>query len=114
MNIGIFYFSATGITDLVSNHIASVLESEGNSVVQKNIITPKSRQSEFDFLEHDAYFFGFPVFGGRIPSVAEEWMRTLDGKDKKCSMFFTYGGYIFDVVLSFTSIDTKLGRIPRK
>lgn len=35
--------------------------------------------------------FGFPVFGGRPPTVAEEWMSTLNGKGQKCSMFFTYG-----------------------
>ncbi len=91
MNIGIFYFSATGITELISNHIVSILESKGHSVKQKNIITLDSRQSEFNFSEYDACFFGFPVFEGRPPTVAEEWMITLDGKNKKCSMFFTYG-----------------------
>ncbi|MFX0007499.1 MAG: EFR1 family ferrodoxin [Promethearchaeota archaeon] len=91
MDIGIFYFSATGITELISNHIASILESEGHSVTQKNIITPDSRQSEFNFSGYDACFFGFPVYGGRPPIVAEDWMKTLEGKNKKCSMFFTYG-----------------------
>jgi len=91
MNIGIFYFSATGITGIISDHIAAILEREGNSVKNVNIITPNSRQSSVDFLEFDAYFFGFPVFVGRPPTVAEEWMRTLDGRDRKCSMFFTYG-----------------------
>jgi flavodoxin/NAD-dependent dihydropyrimidine dehydrogenase PreA subunit len=91
MNIGIFYFSATGITELISNHITSILENEGHSVTQKNIIALDSRKSSIDFSKFDACFFGFPVYGGRAPSVAEEWMRTLDGKDKKCSTFFTYG-----------------------
>ncbi|MFX0030857.1 MAG: EFR1 family ferrodoxin [Candidatus Hermodarchaeota archaeon] len=91
MNIGIFFFSATGITDLISNHIANILEREGNTIKLTNIITPESRQKEVDFSEFDATMFGFPVFGGRPPTVAEEWMSTLDGKDQKCSMFFTYG-----------------------
>jgi flavodoxin/NAD-dependent dihydropyrimidine dehydrogenase PreA subunit len=91
MNIGIFYFSATGITEIISNHISEILEREGNSVKQKNIITPDSRRSQFDFLEFDACIFGFPVFGGRPPTIAEEWMSTLAGKNLKCSMFFTYG-----------------------
>ncbi len=91
MNIGILYFSATGITELISNHISSILENEGHSVTQKNIITLDSRKSHIDFSKVDAIFFGFPVYGGRAPSVAEEWIRTLEGKDKKCSMFFTYG-----------------------
>jgi flavodoxin/ferredoxin len=91
MDIGIFYFSATGITELISNHIASILESEGHSVTQKNIITPDSRESEFNFSRYDACFFGFPVYGGRPPTVADDWMKTLEGKNKRCSMFFTYG-----------------------
>lgn len=91
MNIAIFYFSATGITETVSNHIATILEKEGHSITLKNIIIPNSRRSQVDFLEFDACIFGFPVFGGRPPSIAEEWMRTLNGRNQKCSMFFTYG-----------------------
>ena len=91
MNIAIFYFSATGITKTISNHIAAVIQGEGNSVKLKNIITPDSRQYQVDFSKYDAYIFGFPVFGGRPPSIVEEWMKTLNGRKKKCSMFFTYG-----------------------
>ena len=91
MNIGIFYFSATGITEKIANHIAVIVRKEGNKVKQKNIITPESRRNVIDFLEFDACIFGFPVFGGRPPIIAEEWMSTLEGKNLKCSMFFTYG-----------------------
>lgn len=91
MKIGFFYFSATSITELISNHIAEVLKGKGHSVIKLNIITPESRQSAINFLDFEMTFFGFPVFGGRPPIVAEEWMRTLDGKNQKCSMFFTYG-----------------------
>ena len=91
MKIAIFYFSATGITEIVSNHIATILKREGHAAILKNIITPDSRTSQFDFIEFDAYIFGFPVFGGRPPVIAEEWMKTLNGRNKKCSMFFTYG-----------------------
>ncbi|MFW9896636.1 MAG: EFR1 family ferrodoxin [Candidatus Thorarchaeota archaeon] len=91
MKIGIFYFSATGITELISNHIAEILEGSGHSVIKSNLITPKSRKSTIDFIDFNMVFFGFPVFRGRAPSVAEDWMKSLDGKDQKCSMFFTYG-----------------------
>jgi len=91
MNFAIFYFSATGVTETISNHIAAILEEEGNAVKLTNIITPESRQSQFDFSEFDACMFGFPVFGGRPPTVAEKWMKKLKGMNLKCSMFFTYG-----------------------
>jgi flavodoxin/Pyruvate/2-oxoacid:ferredoxin oxidoreductase delta subunit len=91
VKIGIIYFSATGITEAISNHIGSILEREGHSTDLKNIIAPESRETPIDFKKFDAFIFGFPVFGGRPPTVAEEWMRTLEGKKLKCSMFFTYG-----------------------
>ena len=91
MNLAIFYFSATGMTEKISNHIAAILEQEGNSVKLTNIITPESRQSQIDFSEYDACFFGFPTFGGRPPTVADDWMKSIDGQALKCSMFFTYG-----------------------
>ena len=91
MNFAIFYFSATGITETVSNHIAAILEGKGNSVKLTNIITLDSRQSQFDFSEFDACIFGFPVFGGRLPHVVDDWIKSIDGKNLKCSMFFTYG-----------------------
>ena len=94
MNFTIFYFSATGVTETISNHIATILEGEGNAVKLTNIITPESRQSQFDFSEFDACMFGFPVFGGRPPTVAEKWMKTLKGRNLKCSMFFTSRGPI--------------------
>ena len=102
MNIAIFYFSATGITETISNHIAEILKREGNSVKLKNIITPDSRQCQVDFLKYNAYIFGFPVFGGRPPSIVEEWMRTLNGRKRKCSMFFTYGARDLEVAHQIT------------
>lgn len=91
MHIGIFYFSATGITERISKHISAILEKEAHTIHLKNILTHESRQSTIDFSEYDFIFFGFPVFGGRAPKIAEDWISTLDGKNQKCSMFFTYG-----------------------
>ena len=75
MDIALFYFSATGITETISNHIAAFLEREGNSVKLIDRITPNNRQSQFDFSEFDACIFGFPVFGGRPPTVAKGCIR---------------------------------------
>jgi flavodoxin/ferredoxin len=91
MKIGIFYFSATGVTEIIAKHIATVLKQENHSVQIENILTPHSRQSKIDFSKFNFIFFGFPVYGGRPPNIAEEWMTRLNGRNKKCSMFFTYG-----------------------
>ena len=91
MEIGIFYFSATGVTKVISNHIAEVLEKEGHSVRLVNIILREMRFVEYDFKQFDACIFGFTVFARRPPSVAEDWMSILKGNNQKCAMFFTYG-----------------------
>jgi len=103
MNLGLFYFSATGITETISNHIAKVLEREGHIVKLSNIITPDSRQSQYNFSEFDACFFGFPVFSARLPYVADDWMKSIDGKNLKCSMFFTYGARDLEIAHQVTS-----------
>ena len=92
MHFGVFYFSATGITKSISKEIGRSLKQNGHTIHLKNIITPKSRESKPDFSEFDGIYFGFPVFGGRIPIVGEEWLTRLEGKNRNCAMFFTYGG----------------------
>ncbi|MDH4034335.1 MAG: EFR1 family ferrodoxin, partial [candidate division Zixibacteria bacterium] len=42
---------------------------------------------------YEAVVFGAPVHARRAPRVVREWLRTLNGQGKKCSMFFTYGGF---------------------
>lgn len=41
--------------------------------------------------DFDGFIFGFPVFSDFAPSVINAWLPTLDGRGKRCTMFFTYG-----------------------
>ena len=91
MRIGIYYFSATGVTDQISRQIASELEKQGHTTNLTNILIPETRNKPIDFSIYDFIFFGFPVFAGRAPKIAEDWITTLEGNHQKCSMFFTYG-----------------------
>ena len=57
-------------------------------------ITPLAeRQGKIDFEPYQAVVFGAPTHSRRAPRIMREWLRTLDGQGKKCSMFFTYGGF---------------------
>jgi ferredoxin len=51
------------------------------------------RQRKIDFEPYQAVVFGAPVHSRRAPRVMRDWLRTLDGQGKKCSMYFTYGGF---------------------
>jgi ferredoxin len=51
------------------------------------------RQRKIDFGPYQAIIFGAPVHARRAPKAMRDWLKTLDGQGKKCSMFFTYGGF---------------------
>ncbi|MFX1501955.1 MAG: EFR1 family ferrodoxin [Promethearchaeota archaeon] len=92
--IGVFYFSATNNTAIMAKFISKQLK-----ILQKNLFVDEiditnysKRHNKMDISQYDAIFFGFPVYAWRAPAVAREWLQTLDGNGKKCSVFFTYGG----------------------
>ncbi|MHA2167005.1 MAG: EFR1 family ferrodoxin [Candidatus Hodarchaeales archaeon] len=91
MKIAIIYFSGTGITEGYAKIITDVLKQKGEMVSLHNITSINDRKTGVDFGIFDAIIFGFPVYGGRLPTVAEAWLNTLE-VNKQCSMYFTYGG----------------------
>ena len=66
MNVLILYFSATGNTAKMAKVIAERFAEVGGKVTMANLTSYE---------------------------VVREWLRTLNGQGKKCSMFFTYGGF---------------------
>lgn len=93
MNILILYFSATGNTAKMAKVLEKKFAEAGGKVTMANITSYKNRQEKIDLSPYEAVVFGAPVHSRRAPRVMREWLRTLDGQDKKCSMFFTYGGF---------------------
>jgi len=92
MKIAIIYFSATKVTEIYSNIIEKELLKNHCSVSKINITSYSSRKKYIDIDYFDAFIFGFPVFADFAPSVINNWIPCLNGQNKKCSMFFTYGG----------------------
>jgi len=62
-------------------------------VEELDITTPEARQPSLDLTSYDGVFFGTPVHACRTPRLVREWLAKLDGQGKKCSTFFTYGGF---------------------
>jgi len=90
--IAIVYFSATDVTRTYAGKIRDTFCQADWDVDLINITSFASRQ-DVNILKNDpCYIFGFPVYGDFAPSVINEWIQTLDGKGRKCGMFFTYGG----------------------
>lgn len=58
-----------------------------------DITSYEDRQKIIDLKPYHAVVFGAPIHSWRAPKVVKEWIRTLNGQGKKCSTFFTYGGF---------------------
>ncbi len=93
MNVLILYFSATGNTAKMAKVIEERFAEVGCKVTMANMTSYENRQEKIDLTPYEAVVFGAPVHARRAPRVVREWLRTLDGQGKKCSMFFTYGGF---------------------
>lgn len=94
MRIALIYFSASNNTANIANFVLNKLRIlEGKPQVDQIDITNYSkRQKKLDIDKYDAIFFGFPIYAWRAPKIVRDWLQTLEGKSKKCSVFFTYGG----------------------
>ena len=93
MKVLILYFSATGNTAKIAKVIEEKFKEEGVRVTMSDITPFGERQRKIDFEPYQAVVFGAPAHSRRAPRVVRDWLRTLDGQGKKCSMFFTYGGF---------------------
>jgi NAD-dependent dihydropyrimidine dehydrogenase PreA subunit len=92
IKIALVYFSATDVTHTYVKTIRERLLNLGCAVQSFNVTTHASRQNPLAFDGFNGVIFGFPVFSDFAPSVINEWLPTLDGQGKKCTLFFTYGG----------------------
>jgi Fe-S-cluster-containing hydrogenase component 2/flavodoxin len=92
LNVAIIYFSATNVTETYARAIQTEINASQCRADLINITTYSSRQKEIRLDAYDGVVFGFPVYSDFAPSVVNEWLAGLDGKGKKCAMFFTYGG----------------------
>lgn len=92
IKIALVYFSATDVTHTYVKIIRDGLLNRGHAVQEFNVTAYSSRQNPPAFDDFNGVIFGFPVYSDFAPCVINEWLPTLDGKEKKCAMFFTYGG----------------------
>jgi ferredoxin/flavodoxin len=93
MKLLLCYFSATGNTAKVAKAIGDEFGRLGVEMETRDITPLSERQKAIDLEPYEAFVVGAPIHSWRAPRVVREWLRTLDGRGKKCSMFFTYGGF---------------------
>ncbi len=87
------YFSATGST-------AKVMELLGaDSSCSINVTAGKPEEGDLSFASEDLLFFGFPVFGGRVPEIFLDRIMAIKGNGAKAIIVAVYGNRHYDDAL---------------
>lgn len=87
------YFSATGNTKKIAQKIEVTLSSMNIDFDSVDITSYSDRKHVSTLKDYDSYIFGFPIYSMRAPRICREWLQSFNGQGKKCSVFFTYGGF---------------------
>lgn len=93
MKVLLAFFSATGNTAQMAEVIREKFIELGVEVDMLDITSYSDRHGEVDLGPYDAFILGAPIYSNRAPRIVREWLETLDGKGKRSSTFFTYGGF---------------------
>lgn len=96
MKTSAIIFSPCGGT---KNVIQAILKDVASPVSQHDITLPGARTENLSFDDGDFVFFGFPVYGGRMPINAEKLFQHIQGKNTTCALVAVYGNRAFDGAL---------------
>ena len=90
-SLAIIYFSATNVTRSYTEVMIERLVNLDCDVQLFDVTAYASRQEPIPTDDFDYFIFGFPVFSDFAPSVINNWLPSLQGNQKRCAMFFTFG-----------------------
>lgn len=103
----LYYFSPTGGTQKVGELFCAGI-SETVQAIDLGALSAKNIPAENP--EGEVVVFAAPVFGGRIPAVAAEKIKGLDGSGKKAVTLAVYGTRAYeDALLELNHLAEKAG-----
>ncbi|NMA25695.1 MAG: ferredoxin, partial [Clostridiales bacterium] len=74
------YFSATGTTKRIVEHIAKkAAEAAGAEYGVVDFTLPQARTGALRFRSNELVIFGTPVIAGRVPNVLLKYLGTISG-----------------------------------
>lgn len=92
LNVDFYYFSPTGGTKNAGEIFCKAVSENVHAV---NLVSNKVKMAA----EGELVILAAPVFGGRIPAIAIEKMKQLDGSGKKAVTLAVYGNRDYDDAL---------------
>ncbi len=96
-SVKLVYFSATGTTRTIIESIARGINQ--NPVETMDITRPEIRKQALQTSENDLLVIGVPVYGGRVPAAAVDWLYTLKSRRTPTVCIVVYGNREYDDAL---------------
>ncbi|MGB5822663.1 MAG: EFR1 family ferrodoxin [Proteocatella sp.] len=102
MRVNTLYFSATGTTKKVVQHIAEQISLNLNKEISVNhydFTLPEFRQNPPVYSSEDIVVIGVPVYAGRVPNVLLNFLSQLNGHGALAVGIVLYGNRNYDDAL---------------
>jgi ferredoxin len=90
------FFSPTGGTAQV---VKAVAESIGDAAIQHDVTLPSVRAEAVEFGADDVLVVGVPVFSGRVPAVAANFLEGVRGDSTPVVLVAVYGNRAYEDAL---------------
>ena len=105
------FFSPTGTTRKIVEGIASGIAGEG--IVSVDLTLPDNGHGRIGAIEGQLAIIGVPVYGGRVPKLAAERLRSINGNSIPAVVVAVYGNREYeDALLELRDISMELGFKP--
>ena len=109
--IRLICFSPTGTTRKILVSLAGGIGA--GSVESINLTPPDGRQSMDSVAGDELAIIGVPVYGGRVPALAIERLRTIKADRTPAVVVVVYGNREFeDALLELSNLVSELGFVP--
>ena len=82
-SVKLVYFSPTGTTKAAVRGIARGIPC--SSVEERDITRPDAREQSLQTSEQDLLIVGVPVYMGRVPALAAQWLQKLQAQNTPLS-----------------------------
>jgi ferredoxin len=96
-SLKLVYFSPTGTTKAVVQEIARGINHRNVECI--DITRPDARKQPLQASESDLLVVGVPVYMGRVPALAGEWLQAIQAHNTPAVCVVVYGNRVYDDAL---------------
>ena len=110
-SLKLVYFSPTGTTKTIIEGIARGINQSPMETI--DITKPEVRKQQLQTSENELLVIGVPVYVGRVPAIAIDWLHTIKARSTPAVCIVVYGNRQYgDALLELKDTMVKHGCVP--